>query len=46
VVAIAVELDGEAVFGPTAVDVVGAGPTVGQREREAVAGEQLEEPLL
>ena len=45
VVAVAVELDGQAVVGPAAVDAVAAGGLVGLGQRQAVLFEQGEEAL-
>jgi hypothetical protein len=43
VVAVAVELDGQVVLGPAAVDVVCAGGAVGHRQRPAHGAHVLEE---
>ena len=45
-VAVAVQLDGEAVLGPAAVDAFGAGGAVGDGEGEVVFFEEREEALL
>jgi hypothetical protein len=44
--AVAVELDGQGVVGPAAVDAVAAGRAVGLREREAMFPQEPEEPFL
>jgi len=46
VVAVAVELDGQVVVGPAAVDVAAAGGAVGDREREAGLLQHLQEAAL